>query len=230
MFIRCRLARWSAPNGRQTSPSRPGRRSRRALRRKLLEHVENDRVGDSQPKTDRSAWVLPLTPALKAALRRAETEQKIERMKLGPDYGPGEHVVVDEAGPSIPSRHAQRLLAGTLQPGEGEENPVARRTAFLRVDHARARRPDRSDLRVARTPTPRSLCGPMWTSRTTRSTPRRRLCSELCHLRVNEPTIEPGFGAIPKRIRRSKPYSLEPPVRIEIALQPGRGCWKPYLI
>jgi integrase len=58
----------------------------------------NGQAMDSQPKTDRSARVLPMTPALKAALRRAETKQKIERMKLGPDYGPGEHVVVDEAG------------------------------------------------------------------------------------------------------------------------------------
>jgi len=58
----------------------------------------NGQAMDSQPKTDRSARVLPLTPGLAAALRRAETGQKIERMKLGPDYGPGEHVVVDEAG------------------------------------------------------------------------------------------------------------------------------------
>jgi integrase len=110
--------------------------------RKLLKHVENDRLGhawhlalsglrrgeisgmqwsdvdlengtveiqhnrvsvggqvhDCDPKTETSKRALPLTPALKAALRRAETMQKIERMKLGPDYGPGVHVVVDEAG------------------------------------------------------------------------------------------------------------------------------------
>ena len=58
----------------------------------------NGQAMDSQPKTARSARVLPLTPGLVAALRRADTVQKIERMKLGPDYGPGEHVVVDEAG------------------------------------------------------------------------------------------------------------------------------------
>ena len=110
--------------------------------RKLLQHVENDRLGhawhlalsglrrgeisglrwsdvhlkaqtvtiahnrvsvngqamDSQPKTDRSARVLPLTPGLEAALRRAQTQQKIERLRLGQDYGAGGHVVVDEAG------------------------------------------------------------------------------------------------------------------------------------
>ncbi|MGO9697621.1 MAG: hypothetical protein ACLPYO_28640 [Mycobacterium sp.] len=31
-------------------------------------------------------------------LRRALAIQKTERMALGPDYGPGEHVVCDEAG------------------------------------------------------------------------------------------------------------------------------------
>ncbi|GAF79149.1 unnamed protein product, partial [marine sediment metagenome] len=55
-------------------------------------------VHNKDPKTETSARTLPLTPALKSALRRAENTQKVERMKLGPDYGPGEHVVVDEAG------------------------------------------------------------------------------------------------------------------------------------
>jgi integrase len=53
---------------------------------------------DSLPKTDRSARVLPLTPALMAALRRALAVQKSERLALGPDYGAGEHVLCDEAG------------------------------------------------------------------------------------------------------------------------------------
>jgi integrase len=50
------------------------------------------------PKTGHSARTLPLTPALTAALRRAQAAQKAERLALGPDYGPGEHVVCDEAG------------------------------------------------------------------------------------------------------------------------------------
>ncbi|MGB8502206.1 tyrosine-type recombinase/integrase [Mycobacterium sp.] len=58
----------------------------------------NGRAMDSQPKTDASARVLPLTPALTAALRRALATQKTERLALGPDYGPGEHVVCDQAG------------------------------------------------------------------------------------------------------------------------------------
>jgi integrase len=58
----------------------------------------NGQAMDSQPKTDRSARVLPLTPGLEAALRRAQTQQKIERLRLGQDYGAGGHVVVDEAG------------------------------------------------------------------------------------------------------------------------------------
>jgi integrase len=58
----------------------------------------NGQAMDSQPKTDSSGRVLPLTPALTAALRRALAMQKAERVALGPDYGPGEHVVCDQAG------------------------------------------------------------------------------------------------------------------------------------
>lgn len=53
---------------------------------------------DSDPKTDRSERSLPLTPEMAAALRRALTIQKAERLKLGPDYGSGDYVVCDEAG------------------------------------------------------------------------------------------------------------------------------------
>ena len=60
----------------------------------------NGAAMDSAPKTDRSARVLPLTPALTAALRRAAAVQKTERLALGPDYGAGEHVVCDQAGRS----------------------------------------------------------------------------------------------------------------------------------
>jgi integrase len=50
------------------------------------------------PKTNQSARTLPLTLALTAALRRAQTTQKAERLPLGLGYGPGEHVVCDQAG------------------------------------------------------------------------------------------------------------------------------------
>ena len=58
----------------------------------------NGQAMDSDPKTDGSGRTLPLSPALTAALRRAQTTQKAERFALGPDYGQGEHVVCDEAG------------------------------------------------------------------------------------------------------------------------------------
>lgn len=42
---------------------------------------------------------LPLTPTLARALKRAKATQAAERLRLGPHYvGPGEHVVVDDAG------------------------------------------------------------------------------------------------------------------------------------
>lgn len=49
----------------------------------------NGKAMDGQPKTDKSSRVLPLTPTLTSALRRALTVQKSERLALGPDYGPG---------------------------------------------------------------------------------------------------------------------------------------------
>ena len=58
----------------------------------------NGQVMDSQPKTDRSARMLPLTPTLTTVLRRALAVQKGKRLALGPDYGPGVHVVCDVAG------------------------------------------------------------------------------------------------------------------------------------
>jgi integrase len=56
------------------------------------------RVHDTDPKTERSTRTLPLTPALAKALKRAKVVQAAERLQLGPDYGPSEHVVVDAAG------------------------------------------------------------------------------------------------------------------------------------
>lgn len=49
-------------------------------------------------KTENAERTLPLTPALAKALKHARNVQNTERLKLGPDYGPGVHVVVDEAG------------------------------------------------------------------------------------------------------------------------------------
>jgi integrase len=59
----------------------------------------NGRAMDSQPKTHASARVLPLTPALTDALRAGHApRKKAERLALGVDYGPGEHVVCDPTG------------------------------------------------------------------------------------------------------------------------------------
>ena len=60
--------------------------------------VNGAAVETEDTKTERSARTLPLTPALSAVLRRASAIQKAERLKLGPAYGPGEHVVCNEAG------------------------------------------------------------------------------------------------------------------------------------
>src|SRR5262249_54813673 len=56
-------------------------------------------VHDTDPKTERSARTLPLTPALAKALKRAKAIQAAERLRLGPHHvGSGNHVVVDDAG------------------------------------------------------------------------------------------------------------------------------------
>ncbi|MGO9182675.1 tyrosine-type recombinase/integrase [Mycobacterium sp.] len=57
------------------------------------------KVHDTDPKTERSARTLPLTPALAKALKRAKAMQAAERLRLGPHYvGVGDHVVVDDHG------------------------------------------------------------------------------------------------------------------------------------
>ncbi|MFI8661857.1 tyrosine-type recombinase/integrase [Rhodococcus qingshengii] len=58
----------------------------------------NGKAVDGAPKTENSIRTLPLTPSLTAALKRARKRQKAERLALGEDYGPGDHVVCDEAG------------------------------------------------------------------------------------------------------------------------------------
>ncbi len=58
----------------------------------------NGKAVDGAPKTENSIRTLPLTPNLTAALKAASKRQKAERLALGEDYGPGDHVVCDEAG------------------------------------------------------------------------------------------------------------------------------------
>ena len=87
----------------------------------------NGRTMDSQPKTDNSIRTLPLTPALMAALRKAQATQKAERLALGPDYGPGKHVVCDEAGrpyhPDTMSDFWRALCGKTGVPRSGCTTP-----------------------------------------------------------------------------------------------------------
>ena len=58
----------------------------------------NGKPLEYEPKTSGSERTLPLTPALKSALQRAQHMQRLERLKLGPDYGEGAHAVSDEGG------------------------------------------------------------------------------------------------------------------------------------
>jgi integrase len=101
-------------------------------------------------------------------LRRAQTTQKAERLALGPDYGPGEHVVCDQAGrPYHPDTisdywratcgaakvpkirlHDARHTCGTLMHLQG--------VPILWCRHGSG------------TPTRRSPCAPTSTARTTR--------------------------------------------------------------
>lgn len=60
--------------------------------------VNGEAMEFENTKTDPSVRTLPLSANLLAALRRAQHIQKRERLALGPDYGPGEHVVCNEAG------------------------------------------------------------------------------------------------------------------------------------
>lgn len=68
--------------------------------------VANNRVSvngkpvESDPKSEDSGRTLPLTPTLKVELRAARKRQAAERLALGEAYGPGTHVVVNEAGQS----------------------------------------------------------------------------------------------------------------------------------
>ncbi|MBS3693072.1 tyrosine-type recombinase/integrase [Rhodococcus qingshengii] len=58
----------------------------------------NGKAVDGAPKTEKSIRTLPSTPNLTAALKAASKRQKAEPLALGEDYGPGDHVVCDEAG------------------------------------------------------------------------------------------------------------------------------------
>jgi integrase len=96
-------------------------------------------VHDTDPKTERSARTLPLTPGLAKALKRAKALQAAERLRLGPSLRrPGRARRCRRRWAPVSPRHAQRLLARTVQRGQGEADSAARRTALLRQHHARA--------------------------------------------------------------------------------------------
>ncbi len=214
--------------------------------RKLLKHVENDRLGhawhlalsglrrgeisglrwsdvdlkaqtvtiahnrvsvngqamDSQPKTDRSARVLPLTPGLEAALRRAQTRQKIERPRLGQDYGAGGHVVVDEAGrPYHPDTLSDfwRELCGQAK---------VKRIRLHDARHSCASIMHAQGVPIAAISEGLGHADAAFTMRTYVHVQNDALksaattCSELCHRRVNEPVVEHVCGASRRHIRR----------------------------
>ncbi|MGY2062999.1 site-specific integrase, partial [Nocardia gipuzkoensis] len=60
----------------------------------------NGQATEYQPKSEMSGRTLPLTATLKAELRAARKRQAAEKLALGEVYGPGTHVVIDEAGRS----------------------------------------------------------------------------------------------------------------------------------
>lgn len=60
----------------------------------------NGKAEESDPKSDDSGRTLPLTPTLTTELRAAKRRQAAEKLALGEAYGPGTHVVVNEAGSS----------------------------------------------------------------------------------------------------------------------------------
>ena len=55
-------------------------------------------IDSDTTKTESSTRTLPLTPTLIAQLRAARRTQVAERLALGVAYGPGDHVVCNEAG------------------------------------------------------------------------------------------------------------------------------------
>lgn len=74
--------------------------------------VENTRIQvdgeviEKTTKTEKSQRMLPMTPAITVALRRAKALQAAERLELGTAYGSGTYVVSDEAGEPV---HPDRL-------------------------------------------------------------------------------------------------------------------------
>ncbi|MET8653835.1 tyrosine-type recombinase/integrase [Nocardia aurea] len=58
----------------------------------------NGKAVEYEPKSEDSGRTLPLTRTLEKELRAARKRQAAERLALGEAYGPGTHVVVDEAG------------------------------------------------------------------------------------------------------------------------------------
>jgi integrase len=74
------------------------------LRHPVWLTIENNRVSangkavEDKPKSEESERTLPMTPTLKAVLSKARKAQVAERLALGEAYGPGTHVVCNEAG------------------------------------------------------------------------------------------------------------------------------------
>lgn len=60
--------------------------------------VVDNKVVEKDPKTLRSERTLPMTPTLKAELKAAKARLAKERLALGPDAGPGEHVASNPVG------------------------------------------------------------------------------------------------------------------------------------
>jgi integrase len=60
----------------------------------------NGKAEEYDPKSEESGRTLPLTPTLTVELRAAKKRQAVEKLALGEAYGPGTHVVVNEAGAS----------------------------------------------------------------------------------------------------------------------------------
>ncbi|MEV0250110.1 site-specific integrase [Nocardia sp. NPDC050712] len=60
----------------------------------------NGKAEEYDPKSEDSGRTLPLTRTLTAELRAARKRQAAEKLALGEAYGPGTHVVINEAGAS----------------------------------------------------------------------------------------------------------------------------------
>ncbi|WP_235870749.1 site-specific integrase [Rhodococcus xishaensis] len=75
--------------------------------------MAGNRAVENEPKTATSRRTLPLSEPLKASLRMARASQRRERLAVGPEYGLGEYVVVNEVGqpytPAVLSRYWREM-------------------------------------------------------------------------------------------------------------------------